>query len=228
MSQSTLSRELALAIGLAARDLSDTPPKQLLDILIDALGLPLTDIKLKSLTLKDYQRLVKKDLRQSYSDKLLQHSFARLQKLQISTDEATDIPQSIRVAITSQDGDYIDSQFSLCKRFYIYQVSAQQHKLIAIRFAETEQPLKSEKKQSYRAGLIKDCQVLYSLSIGGPATAKIIKQGVHPIKLSDTSSINNIIEQLQYVLSTSPPPWLAKTMGLAKSSLTHTLEDETI
>ena len=42
MARKGLSRELALRIGLAARALSDTEPKALLDILTDILEMPIT------------------------------------------------------------------------------------------------------------------------------------------------------------------------------------------
>lgn len=221
MSQSTLSRELALRIGLAARALPDTQPKQLVGVLTGLLGLPLTAENLASLTLKQYQQA----LNEAYAPETLRKSLALLQydsqpadataKSRIQFYRAGDMPHSIRVAVASCNGVHIDGQFSLCKQFYIFQISAHEQRLIAIRAAETAETLKSEQKQHYRAELIQDCQVLYSHSIGAQAAAKVIKQGVHPIKMSSKAIIVDTIEQLQHVLSTSPPPWLAKSMGMA-------------
>lgn len=228
MSQSTLSRELALRIGLAARALPDTRPKEFIDILSDLVGLPLTEEKLDSLTLPHYRQALATD----YSPEILKKSFellqgsrnpnpAHQQSARIKFYREGDMPYSIRVAVASQDGIYIDGQFSVCKQFYIYQVSATERRLIAIRAAETQKPLKAEQKHHYRAEIIQDCQVLYSQSIGGSAAAKVIKQGVHPIKVGGAAAIADIVEQLQHVLETSPPPWLAKSMGMSTRPLSH-------
>ena len=52
MSQNTLSRELALRIGLAARALPDTTIQRLMTVLTAELGLPITEEKLATLNLK--------------------------------------------------------------------------------------------------------------------------------------------------------------------------------
>lgn len=223
MSQSTLSRELALRIGLAARALPDTNPKQLIHALADLIGLPITEEKLATLTLKQLQQILPAD----YSRKSLQQSLFLLQHGETLPDAVNamaqiqfyrngDMPNSIRVAIASEDGIHINGHFSACEQFYIYQVAASEQRLIAIRAAASGKSLKGERKQHYRAEILQDCQVLYSQSIGGPAAAKVIKQGVHPIKLSGNELIAEIIEQLQHVLSHSPPPWLAKSMGISR------------
>ena len=51
-SQDTLSRELALRIGLAARALPDTDAKRLFNVLTHCVGLPITEEKIGSLNLK--------------------------------------------------------------------------------------------------------------------------------------------------------------------------------
>ena len=50
-SQDTLSRELALRIGLAARALPDTDAKRLFNVLTDCVGLPLTEEKIGGINL---------------------------------------------------------------------------------------------------------------------------------------------------------------------------------
>ncbi len=50
-SQTALSRELALRIGLAARALPDTDAKRLLSVLTDCIGLPITEQKLTGINL---------------------------------------------------------------------------------------------------------------------------------------------------------------------------------
>ena len=96
----------------------------------------------------------------------------------------------------------------------IYQVSATDAQLIGIRTPDEANHPEIEDKNTYRAELIKDCQVLYIASVGGPAAAKIVKIGIHPLKLSSIESIVDVIQQLQAVIAGTPPPWLAKVMGI--------------
>ena len=125
-----------------------------------------------------------------------------------------DMPNSIRVAIASNNEDRINAGFNDCEQFYIYQISSDEIRLIAIRAAATKKDLKSEQRQYYRADIIEDCQGLYTTVIGGRAAAKLVNKEVHPVRVLKNSEINQLLNQLQYVLSHTPPPWLAKSMGV--------------
>ena len=56
-SQDTLSRELALRIGLAARALPDTDARRLFTVLTDCVGLPITEDKLAGINLKTLKEI---------------------------------------------------------------------------------------------------------------------------------------------------------------------------
>jgi hypothetical protein len=75
-----------------------------------------------------------------------------------------------------------------------------------------------------RAALIGDCQIVYVQSIGGPATAKVVRAGVHPVKVSSRdnpgATAAATLAQLQQALR-HPPPWLARIMGVEAGSLTR-------
>lgn len=238
MSQPTLSRELALAIGLAARALI-TMPEQLINILTANLSLPLTKSKLQSLTLAQYNKMIAQGLQQKYPKQIVKKSLKFLQSTnstdtqqplnQLQDFQPGDMPHSIRIAMASSAGQFIDSQFSSCQQYFIYQVAADEYRLIAIREVKIDKRWKAEQKYQYRAELIADCQVVYSQSIGGLAASKVIKQGVHPIKLPGSESLFKVIDQLQYVLSSSPPPWIAKSMGISNTStISHKQQEEII
>ena len=125
-----------------------------------------------------------------------------------------DMPGSVRIACASNDAINVDGHFGSCSQFMIYQVSADEARLIEIRSTEIPAGVEVDDKNTYRAELIQDCQVIYMASVGGPAAAKIVKLGIHPMKLSGTEAIDGIIAQLQAVISGTPPPWLAKIMGI--------------
>ncbi|HYN79230.1 MAG TPA: dinitrogenase iron-molybdenum cofactor biosynthesis protein [Lamprocystis sp. (in: g-proteobacteria)] len=231
---SPISEDIALRIGLAARTLPDTNPARLIRALADAVGLPPTAEKLAGLRVKDLKSAAGGDLAELDPD-ALKAAVTILRgdgvvagdpppPLDAYTDR--DMPGSIRVACASDTGELLDGHFGAARRFLIYQVSALESRLIAVRRVDDHT---AEDKNAYRAGLIADCQVLYVASIGGPAAAKVIKLDIHPIKDAAGGSARERMSKLQHVLSSKAPPWLAKVMGKAPEERIRfepTTEDE--
>jgi nitrogen fixation protein NifX len=225
-SQDTLSRDLALRIGLAARALPDTDAKRLFTVLADCIGLPITEDKLAGINLKTMKAaqegefsgidegLLKKAIH------LLKHpveTSASVQTPVVVVYHEGDMPGSVRIACASNDAVNVDGHFGSCNQFLIYQLSAVEARLIDIRGTTIPQGLEVDDKNVFRAELIQDCQVIYMASVGGPAAAKIVKLGIHPIKLASIELITDVINQLQLVIAGTPPPWLAKVMGVEAS-----------
>lgn len=215
-----ISRDVALRIALAARALPDTEATRILKVLEDAIGLPPTPKKLSALTVKTFKSALDGELADIDADALKEAlAFLKGEKAvneeentpQTEAYEEGDIPDSIRVAFASNKGEELDGHFGSCSRFLIYQVSADEMRLIDARSCNG--PEARDDKNAFRASLIKDCEVLFVASIGGPAAAKVIRAGVHPIKYPDGGKARDRIEALQKVFVDAPPPWLAKAMG---------------
>jgi nitrogen fixation protein NifX len=144
--------------------------------------------------------------------RILQNDEANTPK--VDTAQTLESASSIRIAIGSDDPQSISGHFGSCRQFLVYQIAADEARLIDVRSINIDAQRLHDDKNVYRAELIADCQVLYIASIGGPAAAKIIKYGIHPIKADQGEAITQIIKQLQIVLAHAPPPWLAKSMGI--------------
>jgi nitrogen fixation protein NifX len=221
-SQDTLSRELALRIGLAARALPDTDAKRLFKVLTNCVGLPITEDKVGSINLKMFKTAQEGEF--SNIDDVVLKKALHILKTNVEIGEAQkpailsfsegDMPGSVRIACASNDALNVDGHFGSCSQFMIYQVSAEEVRLIDIRDTSIPEGLEVDDKNVFRAELIQDCQVLYVASVGGPAAAKIVKMGIHPIKLSTVDPIADVVDQLKTVIAGSPPPWLAKVMGV--------------
>ncbi|MDY6785157.1 MAG: NifB/NifX family molybdenum-iron cluster-binding protein, partial [Cyanobacteriota bacterium] len=100
-----------------------------------------------------------------------------------------------------------------CFRYLIYQVSAEEIRLVDIRSAG--EAYLSDDKNAFRVNLIRDCHILYIVSVGGPAAAKVIQAGIYPMKKTEGGQAREVLGELQTALATTPPPWLAKVMGVA-------------
>lgn len=223
------SREAALRIALAARTLNGLDVRALVGALIEKLGAPLTETKLGTLTVEDLRGILAGDFAEQgchvgVESDALKEAVRLLwgQGIEHNDFPAVDayaegeMPGSIRVAVAANRGENLDGHFGSCDRFLIYQVGEQAIKLIGIR--STTEADGAEDKNAARSALINDCQIVYVQSIGGPAAAKIVRAGVHPIKKPEGGAARDVLRELQGRLS-SPPPWLAQIMGVPSASL---------
>ncbi|OHC65352.1 MAG: dinitrogenase iron-molybdenum cofactor biosynthesis protein [Rhodocyclales bacterium GWA2_65_19] len=225
MSQS-ITREAALRVALAARELGEVPVRDLVSALAARLDLPLTEAKLKTVTVADLQVILQgddvvetgtpKDQLKQAVRLLWGEGVAHSDLPAVAVYADGDLPGSIRVACASNNGELLDGHFGSCERFLIYQVSPAEARLIDLR--PTPEADQAEDRNVARAALINDCQVVYVQSIGGPATAKVVRAGVHPVKVGAGGTARDTLVQLQRALN-SPPPWLARIMGVEAGSL---------
>lgn len=233
MSGSQLSNEIALRIALAARELPDTDAARMLGVVKDLSGLPPTTEKLSSITVKGLKAAADgefADIETAAIKSALTYLKGEAAMPADPLPETVpysdgDMPGSIRVACASNRGELLDGHFGSCKRFVIYQVSASENRLIGLR--ETDDAASGDDKNGYRASLIADCQILFVASIGGPAAAKVVRAGVHPVKKPDSESARAEVEALQQVIGRGAPPWLAKVMGQAPEDRARFEQDNT-
>jgi nitrogen fixation protein NifX len=219
VTQQPISDDVALRIALAVRQLPDVSTAQLLKVLNDCIGLPPSIDKLESLSVKqlkgacdgEFADIDTAALKLALGELKGERDHPADALPDIAAYQEGDMPESIRLACASNHGELLDGHFGSCKRFLIYQISADAYRLIDIRSIDADR--EQEDKNGYRASLIHDCQLLYIVSIGGPAAAKVVRAGVHPIKKSEGGTIIEELEQLQQALQADPPPWLAKVMG---------------
>jgi nitrogen fixation protein NifX len=225
-----LSREAALRIALAARSLPDIVLAEFVGALADRLGLPLSTEKLGSVTVADLQQVLKGGgAEQAFERSALEQAVRCLRgeegveadEPQIATYVDGDMPESIRVAVASNSAENLDGHFGSCLRFLVYQVSRAEIRLIAAR--PTGQTDAAEDKNAARAELIGDCHVVCVQSIGGPAAAKVVRAGLHPLKFSEPRPARATLGKLQDALAV-PPPWLAKIVGVAPATLARFAE----
>ncbi|MDB9528772.1 dinitrogenase iron-molybdenum cofactor biosynthesis protein [Oscillatoria sp. CS-180] len=225
-----ISEEVAFRIALAARALPDTSVGELIEALQTNLEDELTEDSLSKLTVTQLKRsfgnIYEVDGEWEGEDannedidafkeavRILWGEVDECEKpLPIEPYQDGDMPNSIRIAVASNTAEKLDGHFGSCHRYLIYQLSANALKLIDVRSAiEADQ---SDNKNQFRVDLIRDCPVLYIVSIGGPAAAKVIQANIYPMKVEQGGEIREILADLQQAIAISPPPWLAKILGV--------------
>ncbi len=221
---SQLSRELALRIALASRILPGVDVPKLLGILHEKVGAPLDDDKLKAITVTNLKtgigsldgeedgedigiglENIKLAVRYLWGE---EQADEQLPQVQCYKDG--DMSESIRVAVASNNGELLNGHFGSCIRFLVYQLSRDEHRLIAIR--STLEADSADDRNLFRAEMIKDCHVLFVQSIGGPAAAKVIRADIYPIKVPEVIDAVEKLKEFQQVFDAAPP-WMAKALG---------------
>ncbi|WP_374327287.1 dinitrogenase iron-molybdenum cofactor N-terminal domain-containing protein [Azonexus sp.] len=239
MSQPVASREAALRIALAARTLEGLDVRALVNALAEKLELPITESKLAGLTVEDLREILAGDhadenctvgvppetLKQAVRV-LWGEDIGGSEKPVPAAYQDGDMPGSIRVAVASNRGENLDGHFGSCENFLIYQLSPSEIRLIDVRSGLDADA--AEDRNAARAAVINDCQIIFLQSIGGPAAAKVVRAGVHPLKKPKGGPAREILGEVQAVLG-NPPPWLARIMGVSAGSLeryAETLDEE--
>lgn len=229
----TITKGAAFRITLAAKALAEVNLSAFTTKLAERLGLPITEDKLATFTVADLklvlsgEETVEPDI-DAASLKLAVRFLwgengddASVPKPETYTEG--EMPGSLRVAVASNSADNLDGHFGSAPRFLVYQVGRDAIKLIDVR--PTLLADEAEDKNVARSELINDCQIVYVQSIGGPAAAKVVRANVHPIKFPQSVPAREALARLQGTLE-SPPPWLARIMGVKAKSLAQFEYDE--
>lgn len=231
MLEQPISNEVALRIALAAKVFPDLSIGEFLGILQEQLKDNITEETLSQITVTSLKTALGQTYQLDWDEDGEDANAAEIIALKEAvrilwgeSSEADQLPNletfegdashSVRVAVASNNQERLDGHFGSCLRFLIYQMSKEEIKLVEIRSA-LEADL-SDDKNGFRVQLIKDCHILLLTAIGGPAAAKVVQAGIYPMKKEEGGLARDRLAELQHTLRTSPPPWLAKILGISQ------------
>ncbi len=134
----------------------------------------------------------------------------------------------VKIAFTTSDSVHVNAHFGSAKTIDVYEISDNGYK-----FRETlkfEGDLKqdgNEDKVTPKLEALYDCKIVYVSAIGGTAAAKLIKNGVTPVKAkSDDEKIAEVLTKLVETLKGNPPPWLRKALQTQPKNFDDELSEE--
>lgn len=76
----------------------------------------------------------------------------------------------------------------------------------------TIQRLEELDKIDSRVAAVRDCAILNMCGICGTAAARVIKAGIHPMRIESGTPIEGLLDRFVRVLAGGAPPWLRKAM----------------
>lgn len=128
---------------------------------------------------------------------------------------------AIRIAIATQDMKALNAHFGSARKFAIYDVNADTSSFVSVvAFDDVSEEDGKHKedgddKITPKVEALAGVHLLFVKAIGGPAAAKVVRSGIHPVKIADTQPIDEVITRVQTMLRGAPPPWLRKILGQA-------------
>ncbi|MFC3320503.1 nitrogen fixation protein NifX [Mesorhizobium cantuariense] len=128
---------------------------------------------------------------------------------------------ALRVAIATQDMKDLNAHFGSARRFAVYDVTREEWSLVeAVAFDDVsdqsgKHQAEGDDRITPKVEALKGCHLLFCLAIGGPSAAKLVSAKIHPIKVPQPESIQEVLLRTQVMLRTCPPPWLRKVLAEA-------------
>ena len=116
------------------------------------------------------------------------------------------------IAFASSDGLAIDSHFASAPKFEMYKFTGDKKGVIHTTL-DAQDLNESLDKVDARLNMLKACAIVYCTQIGGPAAARLVQCGIHPLKVPEGTPIVDELNRMnKLLLSEKLPPWLKKKL----------------
>ncbi|MDR3541723.1 MAG: NifB/NifX family molybdenum-iron cluster-binding protein [Desulfosporosinus sp.] len=120
------------------------------------------------------------------------------------------------IAFASSDGKTIDSHFASAPAFEMYKFTGGEPGIIHTSLAteDVDESVDKVDKVFARINILKECAIVYCTQIGGPAAARLVQSGIHPMKVPEGTPIEDELNKVEkLLLSKKLPPWLKKKLA---------------
>ena len=114
---------------------------------------------------------------------------------------------ALRVAFATKDMEEVNAHFGGAKEFVVYNVSKEGYEISEVIKTDTSE-LEDDDKTDFRVRALKGVNIMYCESIGGTAAAKVIRAGIHPMKVNEPTLIEDLLKSLVSMINGNPPPWV--------------------
>jgi len=120
---------------------------------------------------------------------------------------------ALKVAFATKDMEEINAHFGGAKEFVVYNVSKDGFSLSEVIKTDTND-IEDDDKTDFRVRALKGVNIMYCESIGGTAAAKVIRAGIHPMKVNEPTLIEDILKSLVKMINGNPPPWVKQIIQM--------------
>ncbi|MEW5832796.1 MAG: nitrogen fixation protein NifX [Campylobacterota bacterium] len=123
------------------------------------------------------------------------------------------VPNAMKVAFATKDMEEINAHFGGAREFVVYNVSKEGFSLCEVIKTDTT-GIEDDDKTDFRVRALAGVNIMYCESIGGTAAAKVIRAGIHPMKVNEPTLIEEILKSLVAMINSNPPPWIKRIIHM--------------
>jgi len=131
----------------------------------------------------------------------------------ITVEGSNSLENSIKIAFATKDMQTINAHFGGAKEFVVYDVSKDSFALNGVVKTDTSD-LNGDDKTDFKVKALRGVNIMYCESIGGTAAAKVIRSGIHPMKVQEPTLIESVLNELIKMINGNPPPWIRRIMKI--------------
>jgi len=119
-------------------------------------------------------------------------------------------PGTLRVAFASRDRTHVDQHFGAAEGFVLYSVDAERARLAGILEFAPESMDGNENKLGEKIGALAGCGAVYCLAVGGSAVRQLLSAGIQPVRLTEVSPIEGILQTIREGMRSGGIAWIDK------------------
>lgn len=133
------------------------------------------------------------------------------ESMKITVEDGHTMSHAIKVAFATKDLEEVNAHFGGAKEFAVYNVGKEGFSLHGVVKADTSD-IEGDDKTDFKVRALEGVDIMYCESIGGTAAAKVIRSGIHPMKVNESTPIEEILRDLVKMINGNPPPWIKRIM----------------
>jgi len=133
--------------------------------------------------------------------------------MKITVEGSEPMEHAIKVAFATKDLEEINAHFGGAKEFAVYSVGKDGFALHGVVKTDTSD-MEGDDKTDFKVKALKGIDIMYCESIGGTAAAKVIRAGIHPMKVNEPTLIETVLRDLVTMINGNPPPWVKRIIQM--------------
>ncbi|TCK08382.1 NifB/NifX family molybdenum-iron cluster-binding protein [Marinobacterium mangrovicola] len=118
----------------------------------------------------------------------------------------------LRVAFATTDRDYVNQHFGSARAFAIFSVGVEKSRLLSVCEFSDQTEEDNEDRLPAKIEQLSGCAAIYCRACGASAVRQLLAQGIQPVRVTDETSIDELLAALQEELRAGPSSWLAKAI----------------
>lgn len=118
----------------------------------------------------------------------------------------------LKIAFASNDRAHVNQHFGAAEGFVLYAVDSDRARLEGVVEFPQEEMDGNENKLAAKIDALGGCAAVYCLAVGGSAVRQLLAAGIQPMKLNESTPIDELLQILSQAIREGGVPWIDKAL----------------